>query len=537
MYKHQLEDFEFFKDRTEIPIFASVGTGKTRTIIAIACYKFLKKEIDSLLVITLNQLHTQWHQQEIPKWVTVPYQIQCFGGTGGAKVTYPFESDNTLQIVCTNIDTFSTKDKWRDIVNWANFRKTFIVIDEATIIKTPSAVRTQRIMYEFNNVVRKGKTILKTEKINPCRAIMTGTPVTNSPLDLWSPCEFLKPNFFGRNWYSFQAHFSMFTRLAVGDRVINVPLSEEMWVAIKKCTTFAEATSFSGCSEDTFNTIHAQDKYEGPYKHADELKAILDKVAKFHKIEDCIDMPEQTYITRDLIMPPELREVYDSMVEEYVAEYRDHRATALNKITALIRLQQISSGFIYDKDFIAPTADSDDDILSRLYGLVDNADVTPDDGIQWIGKSNPKLDMLYNDIEECDKPCIVITRFSAEAARIYEDLGSRYSTMLMTGWKRTGTIEEFQNNKFQIMVANLAVVSRGFNLQNSHNIFFYSNSFSLEMRLQAEGRIYRAGQKNICSYTDYEYADSVDNKIVASLLLKRSLLEYIRNTDMKEVVT
>jgi SNF2 family DNA or RNA helicase len=106
----------------------------------------------------------------------------------------------------------------------------------------------------------------------------------------------------------------------------------------------------------------------------------------------------------------------------------------------------------------------------------------------------------------------------------------------MTGWKRVGTIEEFKDGKYDVMVANSAVIGRGFNLQNSHVIQFYSNTFSLETRLQAEGRIFRLGQQYPCEYIDYCYPGTVDEKITAALKMKRNLLDYIRGADMKDVI-
>jgi hypothetical protein len=369
------------------------------------------------------------------------------------------------------------------------------------------------------------------------RAVLTGTPVTNGPMDLWAIMEFCCPNFFGRNWYSFQNHYGMFTGMGIetksGDfREIKVPLNEEHWHAIKSCNEASEAQALFGCSLDTFNVVHSQDKYEGPYKHAEELKAKLDEVARFALLRDCVDMPAVNQTTHLLHMSPEQRACYDSMVDEYIAEYEHHTATALNKMTALIRLQQISSGFICDKAYTAP---EEDDAVESLYGLVDTTDIMPDE-IQWIGNSNPKLDMLYRDIDEVAKPCIIITRFTAEASRIYNELQSKYSTCLMTGWKRVGTIEEFKSGKYDVMVANSSVVSRGFNLQNSNTMLFYSNTFSLETRLQTEGRIFRIGQTKPCLYIDYTYDDSVDEKIVSSLKMKRNLLDFIRDAEMKELV-
>jgi hypothetical protein len=537
-YPHQREAAERYAESSEIALFFEMGCGKSATILAIVAAQFRRQKLDALLIIAPNDVHRQWAIEQIPQWLDVPYEIQCLFGRGGAKEAYPFDDKpGVLPIVCVNIDTFSTPSKWMDIVGWANSRKTFIILDEATVIKNISAKRTQRILYEFNDVEYNKKQIVSSKIKSAGRAILTGTPVTNGPMDLWAMMEFLRPNYFRRNWYSFQNHFGMFTKLDVNGRAINIPLNEDTWEAIKGISSYGEAHAIFGCSEDTFNTIHAQDAYEGPYKHAEELKQALAPVAMFKQLKECAELPAQIYNQRLLKMSPEQQACYDSMCAELLAEYRGHTATALNKMTAIIRLQQISSGFIYDKDFDATLDETGNDaIITRLFGLAEDEDITPDDRVQWIGTSNPKLDALYRDIDESAKPVIVVTRFSAEAARIFGDLSSQMRCCLMTGWKRVGSVEDFKDNKYHVMVANGSVLKFGFNLQNSHSIMFYSNTFSLETRLQTEGRIFRLGQTQPCLYTDYLNTDSVDEKIVSALKLKRNLLDFIRSADIEEII-
>jgi SNF2 family DNA or RNA helicase len=537
-YPHQKEAIERFKDDSEIALFFEMGCGKSATILAIIASQFRHEKLDALLIIAPNDVHRQWAIEQVIEWLDVPFEIQCLFGRGGAREAYPFDDKpGVLPVVCVNIDTFSTPAKWEDIVAWANSRKTFIVLDEATVIKNVSAKRTQRILYEFNEVTRRKQQILSSKVKSVGRAILTGTPVTNGPMDLWAMMEFLRPNFFGRNWYSFQNHFGMFTKMDINGRAISIPLNEDTWAAIKGINSYGEAYAIFGCSEDTFNTIHAQGAYEGPYKHADELKQLIAPVSMFKQLKDCADLPPQIYNQRLLKMSDAQQACYDSMCAELLAEYAGHKATALNKMTAIIRLQQISSGFIYDRDYDPELDDiGEEDVIARLYGLTDSYDVTPDDRVQWIGTSNPKLDAIYRDIDESTKPVIVITRFSAEAARIFGDLSAKMKCCLMTGWKRIGSVEEFKANKYHVMVANSSVVQHGFNLQNSHSIMFYSNTFSLETRLQTEGRIFRLGQTEPCLYTDYLNADSVDEKIVSALKLKRNLLDYIRTAEIEELV-
>jgi SNF2 family DNA or RNA helicase len=283
---------------------------------------------------------------------------------------------------------------------------------------------------------------------------------------------------------------------------------------------YAEAVEKYNVTQDTFNCIHQQEHYEGPYKHADELKQLIAPVSSFRLLTDCVDMPKQNYIRKIVDMSDEQAAAYYSMEEELLAEYKEKIATAANKVTVIIRLQQISSGFISSK-----AQQLDEETL----------DLLPNE-ITWFDKV-PKLDALYSDVAESAKPVIIFTRFTAEAARIYDQMSKDYRTCLMTGWRKVGSIEQFQEGKYDVMVANTRVVNRGFNLQNSSKIMFYSNTFSLEDRLQAEGRIFRIGQKKPCTYIDYVSLDTVDMKIVAALRQKRGLLDYVRGVDVKSFLT
>ena len=240
----------------------------------------------------------------------------------------------------------------------------------------------------------------------------------------------------------------------------------------------------------------------------------------FKKITDCIDMPEQVFITRTLTMNNEQSAAYRQMLTDQAAEYEGRITTALNKLTMATRLQQISSGFIYDKTFLADT-DLDRDLL-------------PDE-VVWLGKTNPKIDALIRDIDESDKPVIVMTRYTAEADKIYSILKDQYSVMLYTGWKKTGTIDDFKEGKYDILVANTSCIAYGFNLQISHTILYYSNTFSMELREQSQARIFRSGQKSTCKYVDYVFDNTIDTKILTALKTKKNMLEYFREHPDEDV--
>ena len=102
----------------------------------------------------------------------------------------------------------------------------------------------------------------------------------------------------------------------------------------------------------------------------------------------------------------------------------------------------------------------------------------------------------------------------------------------MTGWRKVGTIEGFKEGEYEIMIANLRLISKGFNLQNACTILYYSNTFSLEDRLQSEGRIFRIGQKITYTYINYVYEGiAIDEKMRLALEQKKDLLDYIMGVE------
>lgn len=541
-FAHQQQAIDFYKDKDEIALFFEMGCGKSFTTLQIAQEKFKAGQIKGLLVVAPNDVHRQWFDELVNgqfNELQVDFEAQCVGGRGGQKDLYDFVFDDTFKFVSVNVDTFSQPHKWEAIVEWANSGPYMIAIDEATVIKNPSSKRSQRLLYEFNNIKKRGKTIIESVKKCPVRAVLTGTPVTNGPMDLWSIMEFIRPNFFNRNYYSFRAYYGMFTKLTVdtgyGSRDIDVLLTEKTWKGIHDAKDFTEAAIVFGCSEDTYMTIKHQDHFIGPYKHADELKQKLDEVAIFRKLTDCVDMPAVQYVERKVGMSPAQQAAYNSMKKELLAEFDGYQTTAVNKLVVSLRLQQIASGFIMGHK----VADLDDWDLGAFSDISDedvaNLDLMPDQ-VVWLGESVPKLDALMDDVAECDKPLLILTRYSAEAAKIYELCDKAgYKTGLFTGWKVIGGVDAFKDGELDILVANSAKISRGFNLQCAHVTLFYSNTFSMEIRQQAEFRTFRMGQEHPCLYVDYSAAD-VDDTINTALRLKKGLLDYIRDKNIKEAV-
>lgn len=227
-------------------------------------------------------------------------------------------------------------------------------------------------------------------------------------------------------------------------------------------------------------------------------------------------------------MSTEQSRVYNELERYFLTLYKGEKVEAKSKLTAYIRLQQIASGFVSSEQI--PENELED---------------PPPNKITWFDEL-PKMDQLLVDVEEIcgstDNPTgqvIIVCHFSAEAERIFETLEHEgYKCCLQTGWKKVGTLEAFKQGKYPILVANIRVISMGFNLQEKcHHMIFYSNTFSLEDRIQVEARIYRAGQKHPCIYLDYVMKDTIDMKVYAALKQKKQLADYIRDTSVEDMLT
>lgn len=564
LFNYQKYAVEKYKDKSVIPLFLRMGAGKSITSTAIACQKFRQGEIDALFIVAPNGVDKQWATRELPLYFTECDEIKEVTASiyfnKKDKKEIPFYC-GVLNIAVVNIDVFSTVSSYERYVRWCNAHKTMIIIDEATRIKNPKAKRTERLLYKFNNVVKRGRAILKSEPLTVARCILTGTPVTNGPFDLWSMYEFLKPNYFGMNYYQFQSRYTMFRKLDINGRMIDIPVDKKTWSVIHACNTFEQANVLFGVTMDTYDTIRQQVQYEGPTKHIEELRQVLTRDAMFIRTEDVIDMPATNYIKRYVTMTPTQRKAYEDMESEltvFISAAGEH-LVATSKLVRDLRLQQICSGFVslyntsehvrtfmpeYPIEWGLPTQELaekcgysediyNDWLDSFLQYMMDPPTVV------WIeeGKT-PKLASIENDLEELSgEQVIIITHFTAEADMLFEALSKEHSCMLVTGQRKVGTIDEFQRGEYDILIANIKCLSMGFNLQNAHYMMFYSNTFSYEDRDQVTKRIHRIGQTKTCNYIDYMCEDSIEERILNEVLAgKQRVAESIMNPSAEETL-
>lgn len=550
--QHQIECVEKLKDLKGGAGLMDMGTGKSATSLKIAEALWLTNKINQLLVIAPNGVHKQWALEQIPTWYCCPYTMQLLYGDGGNTKAEAFDDgDGKLHIVVTNINLFSlNSDKLDDVCRWVVSGKTMVILDEATSIKNLSSKRTQRLLYSINSTVKRGKYVLHSEPLTVYRLVLTGTPVTNTPTDIWPLYEFIIPNYFQKNFYFFKMHHCLLIEIENNSgRKVKIPLSEKVWTSIKAMGDWGWAFHRFGLSRDDFELIMKQDEYQGPYKNLPELKRGMEPVSYVKNLEEVTDLKEPLRVRKSLTLSPAQRKAYKEIetkfrttvnsstveVAEEKVEYLQGRAITkqvLNQLARVLRLQQVCSGFIPKGRTGVGVSDKLSDLFMDITGeeQIEEArmDFNPLE-VEWIEEVTTKDEQLLLDLETVHKPCIVVTKYSCEADKLRKLIGKQYRCMLWTGWKKEGNLEEFKEGKWDVVVASIGSIAFGFNLQNSHTMLYYSNTFSWERRQQSERRIYRMGQKEACLYVDYVYEDTVEEEILQALKNKQDLAQVFRN--------
>ena len=238
-----------------------------------------------------------------------------------------FKTGEELHILIMNIEAFSTQKGTQFAQKFMLSHKTLMVIDESTTIKNPKAKRT--------------KNILQLADRAQYRRILTGSPVTKNPLDLFTQCYFLDPYHLDhQSYYSFRTRYAIMKTAHIAGRSIQLVAG---------------------------------------FKHLAELSEKLKPFSYRVLKEDCLDLPDKIYMKRVISLTAEQQKVYKQMKEEALAILNNKTVTTVNALTQLMRLQQITCGH-----FVADDGTTQEIKNNRLNELMDILDEVEGKAIIWV---------------------------------------------------------------------------------------------------------------------------------------------------------
>jgi SNF2 family DNA or RNA helicase len=360
-----------------------------------------------------------------------------------------------------NVEAFSTKKGLDFAAKFLRTHKTIMAVDESTTIKTPSAKRT--------------KAIVNLGKNASYRRILTGSPVTKSPLDLFTQCEFLSEDLLGHSsFYSFRNRYAQMIERNFGGRRVQIVAS---------------------------------------YQRLDELAQILDKFSYRVLKEDCLDLPDKIYIRREIELTEEQEAAYATMKSAALAAIKGKLATAPHVLTQLMRLHQITCGHLKTDE-----GDITELKSNRINELMDVLEEVEGKAIIWAN-------YIY-DIKHIVS-CIKKKYGDDSVVQYYGEVDSE---------QRQKNIVKFQDpeSNCKFFVGNPQTGGYGLTLTSAATMIYFNNNYNFEYREQSEARIHRIGQKLICNYIDLICKDTIDEKVISILGGKIKLSAKILGEQARE---
>jgi SNF2 family DNA or RNA helicase len=465
-YAHQLTALEKSWNKENFAYFMEMGTGKTKVLIDNLAMLYDKGKIDGALIVAPKGVVKTWYEQELPTHlpdhienVSVLWQPNITKGQQ-EKLESLFEIETALHILVMNVEALSTDKGVKFATKFINSHKAMMAIDESTTIKTPTAKRTKNIIGIGQNAKYK--------------RIMTGSPITKNPLDLYTQCEFLDPWLLDfSSYYAFRNRYAEMKTMHVHGRSIQVV-----------------------------------DKFQNLSELSDTVKQFSYRVLK----EDCLDLPPKVFIKRHVTLTPEQKKVYEQMKKAAIAVLNGKVTTTMTVLTQLMRLHQITCGY-----------------------------VAADDGTTQQVESN-RLNELMSVLEDTDGKVIIWANYQMSVSEIMQALTKKYGANSFVHYygltpqeDRQDYIRKFQNDpECRFIIGTPQTGGYGITLTQANTVIYYSNGYDLEKRLQSEDRAHRIGQKKTVTYIDLIAEDTIDEKIVEALRKKINIASEVMGEELKE---
>lgn len=503
-FSHQRRIFAESAELEYFGVFWEQGTGKTKLVLDTVAYNYQQTRVDALLVKAPNGVHDNWVREEIPTHLPDSIPVMCLTWhSDKADRVYTREAYKELvnfkglAVLAMPYDSLQTKAGFEVCKHFAKRRKCFGAADESAHIKTPSATRTRRS--------------LVISKLMVMRRVLTGTPVANSPFDVFSQLKYLSEEIWKEHGLGsftiFKKHFGVYIKKTLRELVIG--------------------RNGEPVKGPDGRPLHRQYDDLVEYQRLDQLKAIVDKVSSRVLKEDVLDLPPKLYSKRFFDISPEARRAYKELKRELII-YLDggHIVEAPLAIIMMMKLQQISNGFVITTE-------------EGSYSLFDSV---LESNILDLGEKNPRIEALVDVVNEAQGKVIVWARFTHDIHLIMARLGKEeidavsYFGETSTD-DRTLAIAKFQKDKdgpCKVFVANPACAGEGLTLHAATTVIYYSNSFKLTERLQSEDRAHRIGQEHPVLYVDLVAKDTLDEKIVRALRDKRDIASLITGDNLGE---
>jgi hypothetical protein len=460
-FAHQQEATERSWNKEYFALLMEMGTGKSKVTIDTAAALFHTKQINGMLIIAPKGVYLNWIRDEIPRHMPdqIDYAVAPWKAQMDKKEDYVLQrlmtpSEGVLDILVMNIEGINVKRGMEAAVKFIENHECLTVIDESTCIKSFNADRS-----------RKAWTLGKLSKF---RRIMTGSPITQNPLDLFSQFQFLSMGCLKfKSFTAFRAYYAVMTPITFGTRA------------------FAKITG---------------------YRNIEQLQRDIIPVSYRKLKSECLDLPPKIYQTHYFEMDGEQRRLYNKLRDEALIEFKESAVSTTSALTTIMKLQQIACGHVTDDQGVSIAISH-----SRVDTLINIVETIDGKIIIWAAFRHDVQRIIAALSEEHGKK---------SAVHYYGDT---------TNDEREEAITRFRNDPdCRFFVGTAATGGMGITLIEAATTIYYSNGYNLLHRIQSEDRNHRIGQKaNSVTIIDIVCENTVDSRIVKILKAKKDLASLV----------
>ena len=466
--EHQMEEWLISRDLPRRGLFWEMGTGKSKVEVDTMAYLWLEGKIDVVIIMAKKGEYSNWKYVELPIHMPpeVPYEIAMFrSGMRKAEkeaIKNLAKPSDKLRIFLVNVESMAFDGgKCARAIAKTSRKGVMALLDESTCAKTVKAARYKHVKDIFDRA--------------KYRRILTGTPITRSPLDLWGQCNLLGPGTLGHtSFFSFKGDYAIEETVYLGSR--------------------------------HFKQVKG-------YKNLNRLTTQIKTFASVKERSECVDLPDKIYTKVAVPLTARQEEMYESMKQEAMAQFADGEIVeATNALGVITRLDQIACGQLRKEDGSFEIIENE-----RVPALLERIDISGKKGIIWCNYRG-LLQHIYQEI---------IREFGP-------DLVGRYFGGIPDA-EREDYVRRFQDpeDKLRWIVANQQSMGYGRTLTRGKENYYYSNGYNLEHRLQSEDRTMRIGQDEQVSYTDFYSPDTTNERVLYLLRTKKNLATEVLGTTIR----
>ena len=447
-YEHQRSALNQSANQKEWAYFMEMGTGKTKVTIDNFAYLYFTKKINAVLIIAPKSVYTIWENEiQIHLPNEIKYKIYKWN-IDKPKDYASLNKSQDFRIFLINVEALSTKRGLDACVDYLSKNTSnFVVLDESTTIK--------------NRTAKRSRNILKLRSLSRIRRILTGSPITKSPLDLYTQCQFLNPQLLG-----FTSYLTFRNRYAeMGD----IPVGSGRFISIPKY-----------------------------YKRLDELEDKLKTFSTRIRKDQCLDLKPKIRQKRYIDLEGDNKTLYERLRVHALAIVENSTISFSNKLTEIIKLHQVCNGFTKNDD--GELMQLHKQKLNALEEIIDETD----------GKIIVFANYIYNINE--------IVAFLQHKYGKNSTVSIYGAVNVEDRTKAVKRIQEDKNTRF--IVINPTTGGFGLTLTACNTVIYFSNNYNLEVRMQSEDRAHRMGQKGSVVYIDIVARNTLDEAIMKSLVNK-----------------